>query len=179
MAIGKENLKEESYYEQPPIDNNYYIPAFGYIPPVGDSKYYGTDSDGNAGYYPIPTGSDGESDESKRLIVNVNSSIDIPKYKIVTTNNQGKLGIADNTNLNDINSVLGMTIEDINSGESGKVLREGLFVTTATLIPKLPIFLSNQGNITQTPQTSGFSIIIGYATNVNTIYINIQKPILL
>lgn len=85
---------------------------------------------------------------------------------------------ADNTNLDHIGKVIGITTGAANAGDyvsvqTGNEL-EGFFGLSLG-----PVYLSTNGTITQTPPTVGFIQQLGTATSSTSMIINISTPILL
>jgi hypothetical protein len=86
---------------------------------------------------------------------------------------------ADNQFLADANLVLG-----ISTGAA--MLREPVTIQTAGLLteptwawePDAPVFVSQGGTLTQSPPTSGFSLIVGVAVTTTQIHIGAKSPII-
>jgi hypothetical protein len=80
----------------------------------------------------------------------------------------------------DANRVLGMTLNAANAGDIVTVAVLG-FVSEPTwnLTPDLPIYLGDDGYMTQTPPTEGFHLTLGVALSPTSIYIDIDVPIFL
>lgn len=98
----------------------------------------------------------------------------IPGERVVTLNSSGLLVLASPG----LSIPLGMSTNAGNIGQSVSVRTSGkLYSAALSLTPGLLVFLAASGTLTQTPPTSGYSQVIGFATDVNTLILNIQSPI--
>lgn len=104
----------------------------------------------------------------------INAAESIPGERIVTLNSSGLLVLASPGR----SIPLGISTNAGNIGEPVTVRIAGRFQSNAlALTPALLVFLAASGTLTQTPPASGFSQVVGYATDANTLILNIQSPI--
>lgn len=87
---------------------------------------------------------------------------------------------ASNDDADDRFSVLGITTGAVVIGATATVktygtITEGSWNWTAGL----PVFLSTNGQLTQTAPTAGFRLIIGRAKSATTLFVDISEPIVL
>ncbi len=86
----------------------------------------------------------------------------------------------DNTSLPDANLVLGITRGAADAGALAQIQFNGLMAEPSwAWTPDLPVFVGVAGVLTQTPPTSGFSLIVGIATRADQIFIGAKAPIVL
>lgn len=124
-------------------------------------------------------GPQGDHGESGALNVTVPSNIPILNGYTVVAMNNSQLVIADNTDLNLINKIIGITKTSASAGESVIVMCSGGHLTgLAGLTIGGKIYLSSNGTITQTIPTSGFVIQLGTALSATSIAVNITSAIL-
>lgn len=103
----------------------------------------------------------------------------LERQRIVTLDSNTQLIHADHTNLTHAGRVIGLTLESATLGESIEVHSFGLVSEPSWNwdITQPSVFLSNAGQITQTPPTSGFINVIGHVASATQLFINIQSPI--
>lgn len=106
------------------------------------------------------------------------ASSDIQEYRLLTTDNTGKVVYASSNNILNINKIVGMSRNSVGNG--------GLVQTTYYGKVRNPlwnldtgkgVFLGLDGNITQDPFTGIFTQEIGFAISNIEIYINIKHGI--
>ena len=87
---------------------------------------------------------------------------------------------ADNAVPQDANVVLGITRGAVTGGDLAQIQFAGLMTEPSwAWTPDLPVFCGSAGLLTQTPPTSGFSLIVGIATTATQILIGAKMPIVL
>lgn len=92
----------------------------------------------------------------------------------------GDVVYADNTVAADANRVLGITTGAVSLGAPARIQVSGLMTEVSwSWTPDAPIFLSTTGLLTQAPPTSGFSLIVGFATSATQMFIGPKTPIAL
>lgn len=80
----------------------------------------------------------------------------------------------------DANRVLGMSLNAAAAGDVVTVAVLGyVSETTWNLIPDLPVYLGEDGYITQTPPESGFLLVVGVAISPTSLYVDVGEPIFL
>lgn len=100
--------------------------------------------------------------------------------RVVFIDTNGKAYYADKDTLSHVNKVLGLTLSAAISDalvniQTFGVLQDPSFSFDMTK----PIYLGNNGNLSQVYPTSGFVLQIGYPVAVNAIMIELQMPIIL
>lgn len=92
----------------------------------------------------------------------------------------GEFFHADNTNLAMTNAIVGVAMATYPLGGTAQVLQIGKVENIGwTWTPDLPLFLSTDGDMTQTPPITGFSIIIGTAITATEINFEIKTPVVM
>jgi hypothetical protein len=92
----------------------------------------------------------------------------------------GEAIYADHSVIGDANAVLGITRGAAAAGVLAQIQFAGLMTEPSwTWTPDLPVFVGLAGVLTQTPPTSGFSLIVGIATRSDQIFIGAKAPIVL
>lgn len=108
------------------------------------------------------------------------TSESIESMKIICIDTNGKAKIASSDIISEAERIIGFSIENKNIDEEIQIQNFGLLKNENwNLDLNLPIMLDSNGNITQTPPTSGFWIRLGEVVSSNEIFINISLPILL
>ena len=80
----------------------------------------------------------------------------------------------------DKNKVLGMTTGAVSSGGEATVQVSGFIEESSwNWNVNLPVFLSTNGQLTQSAITSGFSLIVGKPRTATNMFISISEPIIL
>lgn len=94
---------------------------------------------------------------------------------------EDKAYYATNDNAQHVMRVLGMTRNAASTGDILNVVRSGLISEASwNLDVTKPVFLGVNGLITQTPpETAIFSLIVGFPTLSNQIFISIREPLVL
>lgn len=101
-------------------------------------------------------------------------------HRAVVSNEDGTVTYADNTNLNHLGKVLGITTSAVLDGEEVKIIRGGLIEFEGwSFNVDLPVYLAENGLLTQNPATQGFSQILGFAESPTGLFVNLREPILL
>jgi len=76
--------------------------------------------------------------------------------------------------------VAGIALTSAAPGDSLTIISQGVHSDPFwTWIPQEPIFLGASGSLTQTPPTTGFRALVGYAVDATSLDINIQESICL
>ena len=101
-------------------------------------------------------------------------------HRMVILDDAGLAVYADNTIAAHANKVLGMTTGAASLGASATIQTGGeLTEPSWTWTLDVPIYLSANGLLTQTPPTTGFSLIVGFPITATKIFINLREPIFL
>ena len=75
--------------------------------------------------------------------------------------------------------IVGMTTMAVISGDIPIQTGGPLTETSWNWILDIPIWLSEDGLMTQTPPTSGFSLIVGFPNSQTSMFIDIHEPVML
>ena len=113
------------------------------------------------------------------VTVTITAGETLSGHRMVIQNfTDGKLYYADNTNLDHMHSVLGLTTQAADLDASCKVKTYGSITEpTWSWTDNKPIFLSTNGQLTQTKPTTGFLLRIGIPRSATTLLIDIEEPI--
>jgi hypothetical protein len=116
---------------------------------------------------------------SDRILLSRIASGAIGGQRMVIGNANGTISYADTTNSDHLGKVLGMTDKAYSNGDPAIVVREGLIEFNGwSFDVDLPIYLGVNGVLTQSPSSSGFSQIVGFAEAPTKLFINLREPIL-
>lgn len=75
-------------------------------------------------------------------------------------------------------TAIGLSINAASIGSDVNIITTGYVVESSwSWIPGEPLFLSTDGQISQTPPTSGILLQVGKSISATSIYINLQQPI--
>lgn len=122
-----------------------------------------------------PPGTGGTSSD-----LSIVSAIALGGHRIVVPDSNGKAIYADNTISSHANKVLGMTTGAVVEGGTATVRVEGEITEISwTWTLDTPVWLSTNGLMTQTPPTTGFSLIIGFPISATKLFIDLREPIFL
>lgn len=87
---------------------------------------------------------------------------------------------ASKDNSSDKFNVLGITQGAVISGSTATVTTYGVITESSwNWTAGLPVFLSTNGQLTQSVPTSGFRLIIGRAKSATTLFVDISEPIVI
>jgi hypothetical protein len=110
------------------------------------------------------------------------SDLTLSGNKFVVLDSAGKLVYADRTIMAHAGKVLGMTVGATVPPAQVSLLSKGEIANTGTWNFTIggPVYLSINGGVTQSaPTINGFVQVVGYASKADTLFINIQPPVLL
>lgn len=105
------------------------------------------------------------------------TAIDIGVHRVVAVNNSGELIYADNTDLDTMNRVIGVSLQSVSAGGNCKVLRHGEIEDQSFNFIGDNLYVGATGAITTTPPNVGYSQIIGTIITLTKIYIDINEPL--
>lgn len=101
-------------------------------------------------------------------------------YKMIAPNGAGKYVYADKDTPGHAYIVYGITKQAINNNSAGLAQTYGPVENdTWNWEPGKAIFLAEDGEMTQTPPSSGFSLVVAYPITATRIFIDIGIPIML
>jgi len=101
-------------------------------------------------------------------------------HRAVISNEDGTIDYADSSDIGHLGKVLGIIVRAVLPGERVDVIRGGLLEFEGwSWDTDLPVYLAENGLLTQNPATSGFSQIVGFAESPTGLFVNLREPILL
>ncbi len=96
--------------------------------------------------------------------------------RAVEVNNQGLAILASSTGSGF--GIIGVAVQSGTVGQKIEVVTYGSFTDTSyNLIPDEPLFLRENGIISQSPPSTGVTVVIGSAITPTTMFIRIEQPI--
>ena len=99
-------------------------------------------------------------------------------HRIVIIQDNGTVNYADNSDLTHKTRIIGITTGAVAQEAIGHVRTYGVLVEpTWNWTMGIPIWLSTNGQLTQTPPTTGFLLEIGYPLSATSIFVRIGEPI--
>ena len=127
-----------------------------------------------------PTGPAGPAGPTDQITFRRIASGALGGQRMVKANPDGTVSYANTTNIADAGKVLGMTDFAVVDGEEVVIVREGLMQFEGFNFDiALPVYLSDNGLVSQTASVSGFSQIVGFAENPTSLFLNLREPIIL
>ncbi len=104
----------------------------------------------------------------------------VSALRIVVLNSNNTVSYASASNVNHSNRVKGLTVAAALAGQSVEVIEEGPYTDSSwDWGSNQAIFLSENGIMSVLPPTSGFYMQVAQSETPDTLYINIQRPILI
>lgn len=101
-------------------------------------------------------------------------------HRVVIVGDDGLIYYADKGVDAHKHKVLGITTGAANSGATATIHSYGAITEPSWIWTMgLPVWLSTQGQLTQTPPTSGFILEIGFPLSATTLFVDIDKAITL
>lgn len=105
----------------------------------------------------------------------------IPKFSLVTQQSGRRMLLARSTD--NSTRISGIVTEDLDTSEVGVITTDGLVQYEQWSWPSdsvgRPVFCGATGQVTLTPPVIGVLQVVGYVYDTDSIYLNIQKPIIL
>ena len=99
-------------------------------------------------------------------------------FKVVISNGSGGILIADHTDLSNMNRVIGISISTGTTGSGIFVHKEGKITESSwSWTLGKSIFFDANGELTQTPQPTGFFMIIGRPLTSKSIEVEMESPV--
>jgi hypothetical protein len=118
--------------------------------------------------------------ETLNVLDSFKASENILKYRAVIVDSDELVYYADSSIVSHASRVIGITISPVNLGGNVRIQTFGeLRDTSWNWSLTAPIFLGIDGGLTQVSPTTGFSLVIAKVISKDTIFINIQQPIVL
>jgi hypothetical protein len=103
---------------------------------------------------------------------------DLGGHRAVISNVDGTIAYADSSNLDHLGKVLGIIVRSVLTGERVEVIRGGLLEFEGWSFDiNLPVYLAENGLLTQNPTSAGFSQIVGFAESPTGLFVNLREPI--
>lgn len=106
------------------------------------------------------------------------AAADLGGHRAVIANVDGTIDYASASNLLHLGKVLGIIVEAVLTGERVDVIRGGLLQFEGwDWDVDLPVYLAEDGLLTQNPSAAGFSQIVGFAESPTGLFVNLREPI--
>jgi hypothetical protein len=100
--------------------------------------------------------------------------------RAVIGNADGSVSYADTTNITHAGQVLGITLNAANDTEEITIIRAGLMSFEGwSWDETLPVYLAENGLLSQNASVLGFSQIVGFAESPTDLFVNLREPIIL
>lgn len=104
----------------------------------------------------------------------------ISGHRITMLTTPTTVGLLKNTDVEFCSAALGITEGAASAGSLVKIRISGLISEIGwDFISGKPVFCGLDGQVTQVPPTSGFSLVVGVATGPNSVFISIKQPFIL
>jgi hypothetical protein len=127
-----------------------------------------------------PTGPLGPTGPTDQISFRRIASGAIGGQRMVKANPDGTVSYASASDVDHAGKVLGMTDFAVADGEQVVIIREGLVEFEGfNFDVGLPVYLGENGLVTQTASPTGFSQIVGFAENPTNLFVNLREPIIL
>ena len=127
-----------------------------------------------------PTGPIGPTGPTDQITFRRIASGALGGQRMVKANPDGTVSYADTTDVADAGKVLGITDFAVADGEEVVIIREGLTEFEGwSFNVGLPVYLGENGLVTQTASPAGFSQIVVFAENPTNLFVNLPEPIIL
>ena len=98
----------------------------------------------------------------------------------VVRSEAGILRYVNQSDVNDATAVIGLTLNAVSAGGKVRIHLLGTVTESSwTWIPDQPLFVGDNGLLTQTAPSLGFSMLVGTAISADTINFDTKVPILL
>ena len=123
-----------------------------------------------------PQGPQGIPGPAGGAAISITAGEDLGGQRAVITTN-GLAYYADNSNPDHSNIVLGITLGAVSAGDSASIVTLGELSGLFGLTPNAPIYLSNNGVLTQVAPVTGFIQQLGTAIVSDRMLVNIQPII--
>lgn len=106
------------------------------------------------------------------------ASGNIGGHRVVVSNSDGTVSYADYTEPTHAGKVFGLTITAADDGDILEIKRSGSVDFNGwDFDTSLPVFLGENGLLTQTAPTTGFSQIVGFAEIPTRLFLNFREPL--
>lgn len=100
--------------------------------------------------------------------------------RFVIGNSNETVTYANQSDLTNLGKVIGITLTSASMGENVDVLLFGFIEFNGwSFDVSLPVYLNNNGLLTQTPPSTGFSQIVGFAETPTSLFVSLREPIIL
>lgn len=103
---------------------------------------------------------------------------DLGGHRAVVANTDGTIDFASASNLQHLGKVLGIIEQAVVAGKKVNVIRGGLLEFEGfSWDINLPVYLAEDGHLSQTPSSTSFSQIVGFAESPTGLFVNLREPI--
>lgn len=103
----------------------------------------------------------------------------ISAYRILRSDPDGKLYVADSSNHTQANQIVGLSLQAAAANSAIPYIIEGELTGTFNFQVGLPVFFDNLGKLTQAKPVSGFTQIVANVINQDTIAFKLQSPVII
>lgn len=101
-------------------------------------------------------------------------------HRVVALNASAKVIYADNTQMGQFGAVLGISLGAANADASVDILRMGEIEEPSwSWLLGQPVFLGTNGLLTQTPPTTGFSLVVGFPVAPTRLFVSFREPVII
>jgi hypothetical protein len=117
---------------------------------------------------------------SQRFVVRLVAGHTLSGHRIVTTNDDGALVYADHDDMSQLNRPVWLVENAWSTGDLATAVAQGpAFETSWSWTPGLAVFIGSEGQLTQTPPSTGWLRKIASVAEVQGIWFDPQPPIVL
>jgi hypothetical protein len=109
----------------------------------------------------------------------ITASATLSALRVIATDASGGGIYASRSTAATRDCIVGISTNACNVGETCHVKYTGIITDAGWAWTRGPVYVSTNGQMTQTAPTSGYVRIVGYAINATTISINLQSSIVL
>jgi hypothetical protein len=126
----------------------------------------------------VPAGARGPRGLSDLFFLTREANVTLGGHRAVIANVDGTIDYASASNLDHMGKVLGIIVDAVLEGRKVDVIRGGLLEFQGwSWDVSLPVYLAENGLLTQNPTGAGFSQIVGFAESPTGLFVNLREPI--
>lgn len=119
------------------------------------------------------------SDNPSKISTTEIAGVDISGHSVVIKSGTGTVSLADHNLLSHIHQVLGVSLNSATQGTEVQVQSFGLITEPSWNWIDGPVYLGVGGQLSQTPPTTGFLLIVGTAMAPTVLMVKLGVPITL
>jgi hypothetical protein len=126
----------------------------------------------------VDAGARGPRGLSDLFFLTREANVTLGGHRAVIANVDGTIDYASASNLDHMGKVLGIIVDAVLEGRKVDVIRGGLLEFEGwSWDVSLPVYLAENGLLTQNPTGAGFSQIVGFAESPTGLFVNLREPI--